>query len=138
MEPGTGEKIREITAHHGPRANSQNKILTAQDIFIEVTTRFRVSLAPNEQKVFRTFESPKLMVEEMRKDVKRYQNSRKLSLLCKKIEKFSTAWAPFFEIIGILIQSNPEFAAIAWGAVRLVFLVRKRFHSYQRTCVDRE
>jgi hypothetical protein len=72
--------------------------------------------------MFRTFDDPKLMVRELLAEVSTYQNSSKLARLCKRIDEFASAWSPFFDIVGIFIQSNPEFSALAWGAIRLVFL----------------
>jgi hypothetical protein len=31
---------------------------------------------------------------------------------------------PYFEVINIFVSSHPEFAALVWGALRLVFVVR--------------
>lgn len=95
----------------------------AEELFKTVATNFQASLSPKERIIFQPFETPASMLREIEKDVKNYQNKRKLGVLCRKIENFSTAWAPFFEITGIFVQSNPEYAALAWGAVRLVFLV---------------
>jgi hypothetical protein len=32
---------------------------------------------------------------------------------------------PYFDIVGTVIQSHPEVAALAWGSFRLVLLVRE-------------
>jgi len=31
--------------------------------------------------------------------------------------------SPFFNIIKIFVQTNPEYAGLVWGAMNLVFLV---------------
>ncbi|KUJ08082.1 uncharacterized protein LY89DRAFT_742377 [Mollisia scopiformis] len=112
-------------AHQPPQgdptgASKNIKHLTALEIFVAVARDFRDSLPSKEQKLFQTFQTQQSMVEEIQKDVRTYQNSRKLSLLCKKVERFSTPLAPYFEVVSITIQSNPEFAALAWGAIRLL------------------
>ena len=33
---------------------------------------------------------------------------------------------PYFKIIGIFVSSNPEYAAIIWGGIRLVLQVGYR------------
>lgn len=90
---------------------------------MEVAENFRNSLPKKEQEQFRSFADPMTMVKELQVEVAAYQNSHKLAKLCRKIEQFAVAWAPFFDIVNIFIQSKPEFAALAWGAIRLVFLV---------------
>ena len=39
------------------------------------------------------------------------------------VKSFSDALEPYFESLGILVQSHPEYAALVWGAFRLVFQV---------------
>jgi len=51
-------------------------------------------------------------------------HSSLLTKCCKKIHSLSTKLTPYFEIIGIFVQAHPEFAALAWGSIRLVFQVR--------------
>ena len=40
-----------------------------------------------------------------------------------KIKALSDKLEPYFEVIQIVIQSNPEWTAIAWGAFRLILQV---------------
>jgi hypothetical protein len=63
------------------------------------------------------------MLNDLNTRCKDVRNGRKLSSLCRKIERFATAWEPFFEVTNIFVQTHPEFAGLAWGAIRLVFLV---------------
>ena len=39
------------------------------------------------------------------------------------VQAFSEQLQPYFEIISIVLQSNPEWSMIAWGAVRLMLKV---------------
>jgi hypothetical protein len=55
-----------------------------------------------------------------------FKNKTKVSRLmacCNIIKRFAQAWEPFFEVTSILVSSNPEYAALAWGAIRFVFVV---------------
>jgi hypothetical protein len=40
-----------------------------------------------------------------------------------KIDKFTAKISPYFEVLGIMVSSHPEWTAIAWGALRLVLQV---------------
>jgi len=50
---------------------------------------------------------------------------RKLPLenTLKMIEKFSSLIKPYFKVADIFVSSNPEYAALVWGALRLVLQV---------------
>jgi len=71
----------------------------------------------------------------MIKDLEEYINgiasrqaTRRLLEGCKKIDQFAKAMEPFFKITDLLVSSHPEWSAIAWGAIRLVFQVRMFTH----------
>jgi hypothetical protein len=100
-----------------------NRLQNSRKIFQDVSETFRNSLPPMEKALFREFDDPRFMIKQLQEEVKAYPNGRKLAKLCSKVEGFASAMAPFFDIIAILVSSHPEFAALAWGAVRLVFLV---------------
>jgi hypothetical protein len=55
-----------------------------------------------------------------------FKNKSKVSRLmacCNVIKRFAQTWEPFFEVTSILVSSHPEYAACAWSAIRLIFLV---------------
>ena len=74
------------------------------------------------------FGTSKEMLKDLEARCQDVQNGRKLSKMCQKIESFASAWEPFFDITSILVQACPDYAAFAWGAIRLVFLV-SQLHS---------
>jgi hypothetical protein len=43
---------------------------------------------------------------------------------CQAIDKFSRTMKPYFDVVDTLVSSHPEYAAILWGAVKLVCQVR--------------
>jgi hypothetical protein len=100
------------------------RLQNAQKIFLDVAENFRNSLPAKEKAMFQEFDDPMFMVRDLQLQVKDYQSSQKLSIFCKSIERFAAAWAPFFDIVSIFIHSRPDFASLAWVAVRIVFLVR--------------
>lgn len=100
------------------------RLKNAQKIFLDVAENFRNSLPAKEKEMFQQFDDPIFMVRELQLHVKTHQNSHKLSMFCKNIERFAAAWAPFFDIVNIFIHSKPDIASLAWGAVGLVFVVR--------------
>jgi hypothetical protein len=39
------------------------------------------------------------------------------------VTKIADCLKPYFEVIDVLVSSHPEYAAVIWGALRLVFQV---------------
>jgi Heterokaryon incompatibility protein (HET) len=112
----------------GAEDDSQNRASSSNDVFNSVITGFRDSLGPKEKEMFKEFKSSKEMLGDLRSRCKDVRNSRKLFSLCSKIERFAAAWEPFFEVMTIFVQTHLEFAGLAWGAIRLVFIVSNLSH----------
>ncbi|OCL06693.1 hypothetical protein AOQ84DRAFT_410359, partial [Glonium stellatum] len=93
------------------------------NVFIEARDQFLASISPKERALFSNCTSAKCLIE----DIKKFDSLSKKKRWCKplftKIHYFSQELAPYFEIVGIVIQSNPEIAAIAWGAIRFILQV---------------
>jgi hypothetical protein len=92
-------------------------------VFEEARDQFLASLPPAEKASFTKCPS----VERLVADVDKLGLERKDRLWGKRlngcISALGTSLEPYFEAIGIFVQSHPEFAAIVWGAFRLVFRV---------------
>jgi hypothetical protein len=57
-------------------------------------------------------------------DVLSKQSQRKRGArFLSSIKLFNDRLQPYFEVVNIFIQSNPKYAAIVWGALRLVLQV---------------
>jgi hypothetical protein len=54
------------------------------------------------------------------------KKTRKRGALMRRLTAFSDSLKHYFDVIGILVQSHPEYAALAWGAFRLVLQARQR------------
>jgi hypothetical protein len=92
-----------------------------------VSKTFRESLPAKEREILQEFDSPNAMIQELEKHCQLFQKKRKLSAICRKVERFSTAWAPFFQIVNAFVGPSSGLAPLAWGAIRLVFLVSDLF-----------
>jgi hypothetical protein len=101
-----------------------NRFQEASIIFNNAIQTFRESLSDAERLNFREFESPGAMVEDIQQHCEKFFKDRKLTRFCRRIQIFASAWEPFFEITNIFVSTHPDWAGIAWGAIRLVFIVR--------------
>jgi hypothetical protein len=79
----------------------------------------------DEQKIrFAPFDRPELMIRSIQAECERnVVNNGRFKTCIERISIMSERIGPFFDIVGIFVSSNPEYAALVWGAVRLIFLV---------------
>ena len=65
------------------------------------------------------------MIKDLQEHIKRHSKGKRSRLLaaCSRIESFRGAIEPYFKVVDIVVSSHPEWAALVWGAVRLVFTV---------------
>lgn len=104
-----------------PKAEAESR--KTADVFEEARDRFLSSLDPADHRLFSPCASaddflaaiPKL--EDMARTAShRRKNFKYIELLAKQIQ-------PYFDVVGVFVQSHPEFAALFWGAFRLVLQV---------------
>lgn len=92
-------------------------------IFVSSMQNFRNSLSETDARNFHNFDNPELMIEDIAQRCRDRRLNSKVLGCCQAIKGFADKMLPFFEVIDIFIQSHPDWAGLAWGAVRLVFLV---------------
>jgi hypothetical protein len=99
---------------------------TKASVFHQAQRQFLDSIPEEEKSRYSTSSSAGDILQDLRKivaDAKSFEQKRTASALLKKIKTLSDSLEPYFRIVEIVIQSNPEFAAIAWGAFRLIVQV---------------
>ena len=96
-------------------------------IFATAINNFQHALSQHDQCEFLQFENAPAMIRDLEAHCKKLERGKRLLTACKVIDRFSKAWSPFFDIIGIFISSHPEYAAFAWGALRLTFLLSSNY-----------
>lgn len=99
---------------------------SAQAVFATAAERFKLGLSEEDKQNFQFTNNAEDMIDSVEQYIKRLNSHRTSRLLdaCKKINEFGKAMEPFFNIVNIFVSSHPEWAAIAWGAIRMVFQVR--------------
>jgi len=94
----------------------------AEELFLEVKETFLLSISAEERAQFSSCRSPAELVESIATFSSGSEKSG-FKRTTEQIESFSKKLQPYFDILGIFVSSNPEWAAIAWGALRLVLQV---------------
>ena len=93
------------------------------DIFEAARDRFIDSLSPEDRLLY----SPCVSAEDFREAVKKLEATvarvgrRGKPMRC--VYTLSKRLEPYFEVMNIFIQSNPQYSALFWGAFRLVLQV---------------
>ena len=95
----------------------------ATQLFTSTLNAFKDSLPEEERKTLMDFCDAQSMIQSVKEQIDRAPEKRRLLSSCSKIEKFAKKWEPFFAIIDIFVNTHPEWAGLAWGAIRLVFKV---------------
>ena len=99
---------------------------SAQGLFILALQNFKSSLSEDDRVEFHDFRDAESMVKAINEQVSHTKEKNRLLACCRQIEKFAKKWEAFFEVINIFISTHPEWAGLAWGAIRLVFKVSAR------------
>jgi hypothetical protein len=91
--------------------------------FQNAVTLFLSELSEEEKVHFKEFSDPSSMMQDLISHCSKAKSKSRILASCKFIDRFVCRYEPFFEILNIFIQSNPTWAAVALGAIRLMFLV---------------
>lgn len=91
--------------------------------------RFVEELPEADQAIFQTVNNSQDMMASIEQHILTLHSphNNRLVSACEKIDQFGKAMEPFFKIVTIFVSSHPEWSAIAWGAIRLVFLFSSHY-----------
>lgn len=94
------------------------------ELFTKSYTAFRDILPDEYRDLFVQFQDSKAMIESIQVHCNKATiHKSRLLKCCKRISDVSEHIAPYFKAVDIFVSSHPEYAALAWGAIRMVFLV---------------
>lgn len=96
---------------------------TAFERFAKAQKSFQDIIPKEEYSTFTAFKDSDSLMKDLQAQIAKSPEQTRLHSCAKKIDKFAKKWEPFFGITDLFVSSYPEFAAIAWGGVRLVFKV---------------
>lgn len=101
-----------------------NEDISPAEIFRAASERFQSSLSDEQRSMFVAHPSSASMLQAMQDFAASRAGDRPLlERILVRIERVSTRLRPFFQVIEIFVSSRPEYAAIAWGSIRLIFMV---------------
>lgn len=83
---------------------------------------FYDSLPEKDQMLFAPCASVDDIIQGLKKLSTLAKNKKKASIL-ERISSFAGQLEPYFKVVDIMVQSNPKYVALVWGALRLIFQV---------------
>ena len=104
-------------------ASDTAELGSGESIFAAAKDQFLESISEKERLRFAECTSVEQLLAEVQTFNISKQDRRKHDIMIGHIHKFGASLQPYFEILNIVVQSCPEWSAIAWGAVRLVLQV---------------
>ncbi|KAF5672847.1 NACHT domain-containing protein [Fusarium circinatum] len=106
------------------------------EIFREACHEFRSSLTEKDKALFKEFSDATSILATIKEDAKSHPvHSSTLTPCCKGINSIANRLSPFFDIASLFVSSHPEFAALAWGSIRLVFVLGSNHAKFlERVC----
>lgn len=116
----------ELKVFHLTNFPSPLRLESPEKIFATTILAFQDSLSDEDRAQFKNYSDPHSLVKDLEEHVQKFKSGDKMSRVlacCQRIHRFATRWEPFFEVTSIVVSSHPEYAAIAWGAIQLIFKV---------------
>ena len=108
-----------LTSQPSPLAND------CDHDFQQAVDGFMDQLSDQEKKSFKRHQNASEFLEDFRKLGQSTKN-KKFNSVFRGIKQFSDGLSPYFDALGIIVQSHPEWTAIAWGTFRLVLQVIRK------------
>ncbi|KAF5006337.1 hypothetical protein FDECE_7265 [Fusarium decemcellulare] len=94
------------------------------EIFRDACQEFRDALTEKDKTVFKELPDATSMLKAIHQHVESHPvHSSALTRCCRGINSLANRLSPYFDVANLFVSSHPEFAAIAWGSVRLVFVL---------------
>ncbi|CAI6335391.1 unnamed protein product [Periconia digitata] len=118
---------KDYSAPVTPLKSSTN--IELDSVFSNAKTSFLATLTPEERRSF----SPCKSADELLTDIRALNHlpkARRGLPMMTKIHRFSECLSPYFKVIEIVCQSNPEWSCVAWGAFRLVLQLASNFSTF--------
>lgn len=100
------------------------------ELFSRVRDDFLSKLSDSDRSLYSPCTTSEDLIRAIEKlDILRRRHP-KSSRWMQRISNLAKCLQPYFEVIGLVVSSHPEFSAIVWGALRLVFQLAGNFSTF--------
>ncbi|MCJ1380803.1 hypothetical protein MMC17_003912 [Xylographa soralifera] len=105
-------------------------------VFGHARDRFLQNLSSEDREAFVRINSSTELLNDFKRLQEFVKNDSRWMKVFSAVKNCSDQLQPYFDIIGIVTQSNPEWAAVAWGAFRLVLQLASNFVGFFEKLAD--
>jgi hypothetical protein len=98
-------------------------------VFDQARDRFLSSLSPQDRLLFSPCATSKDFLDAVTKLDALSKKQAQGAMRLRRIRSAADKLQPYFEVVNIFVQSNPQYSAIVWGAIRLVLQVGELWNS---------
>lgn len=102
---------------------NQSSKKAAEDVFIKARDSFLSSLSTDERQLFTPCPSKEEFEKALGELEVMTRRTDKRNKWMKVMRNFISLLEPYFKLVDIFVSSNPHYAAIVWGSIRVVFQV---------------
>jgi hypothetical protein len=96
---------------------------SAAGLFASSIQLFRSSLNEHQKELFTEPQDVSELFAELKQTSEQHKKSSKLLVCCQRLQRFSAAFEPYFDIVNIFVQVKPDWFGVFWGSIRLIFKV---------------
>lgn len=101
---------------------------TVSAIFEEAIDSFMATLSPAERGEFTRYGDAQSMMSSIKSTAEAHPvNSSRMTAACRKFQVFVDHISPYFDVVEIFVQVKPEYMALIWGSLRMIFKVIIRY-----------
>ncbi|ORY10198.1 hypothetical protein BCR34DRAFT_567287 [Clohesyomyces aquaticus] len=108
----------------------------ANDVFADARMQFLATLPKEETALVQLVDTPKLLIDNTSRLAVIAKSRVKGEKFIRQITSFAKKIDPYLQVVDILVQSHPEYAALAWGAIRLILKLASNFTTFFERLVN--
>ena len=107
--------------------NSTNIACDEGAVFKHARDHFLQRLSSKDREVFAQISTSTELLDDFKKLQATFKDGQRWTKIFSAMEACNDRLQPYFKIVEIIISSHPEWAAVAWGAFRLILQVLHHF-----------
>ena len=107
--------------------NSTNIGCDEGAVFKHARDHFCQRLSGKDREVFAQISTSSELLDDFKKLQATFKDGQRWTKIFSAVKACNDVLQPYFKIVEIIIQSHPEWAAVVWGAIRLISQVLQHF-----------
>ncbi len=124
--------VARLSTMSGNVLNSTNIGRDEGAVFKHARDHFFQRLSSKDREVFAQINTSTELLDDLKKLQATFKDGQRWTKIFSAVKACNDRLQPYFKIIEIIISSHPDWAAVAWGAFRLILQVLHHCQSRSR------